>query len=120
MPTVHDGSPWYPSAVAGRPQDSYDMLRSDSVFLSPESRCPTWNEALRRYVDVKRCLSSWKDLVIPGHTEPRSKAPPKMPTVFQGSGVHGFGYFGPFGDLAMFVYPLGDTNRMNQSDDGLN
>ena len=40
------------------------------MVLSPESRCPTWNEALRRYVDVKRCLSSWKDMVIPGHTEP--------------------------------------------------
>ena len=50
----------------------YDLLRSESVFLSPESRCPTWNEALRRYVDVKRCLSSWKDAVIPGHTEPSS------------------------------------------------
>ncbi|CAK9058017.1 unnamed protein product [Durusdinium trenchii] len=49
--------------------DSYDLLRSESVFLSPESRCPTWNEPLRRYVDVKRCLSSWKDLVIPGHTD---------------------------------------------------
>eukprot|EP00435_Cladocopium_sp_Y103_P051299 s1495_g15.t2 len=49
--------------------DSYDLLRSDAVFLSPESRCPTWQEPLRRYVDVKRCLSSWKDLVIPGHTD---------------------------------------------------
>ncbi|CAJ1392536.1 unnamed protein product [Effrenium voratum] len=48
--------------------DSYDLLR-ESVFLSPESRCPTWNEPLRRYVDVKRCLSSWKDIVIPGHTD---------------------------------------------------
>ena len=41
-------------------KDSYDLLRSEAVFLSPESRCPTWNEAVRRYVDVKRCLSSWK------------------------------------------------------------
>ena len=42
------------------PKDSYDLLRSEAVFLSPESRCPTWNEAVRRYVDVKRCLSSWR------------------------------------------------------------
>lgn len=41
-------------------KDSYDLLRSEAVFLSPESRCPTWNEAVRRYVDVKRCLSSWR------------------------------------------------------------
>eukprot|EP00439_Symbiodinium_sp_Y106_P051228 s765_g6.t2 len=49
--------------------DSYDMLRSESVFISPESRCPTWSEPLRRYTDVKRCLSGWKDIVIPGHTD---------------------------------------------------
>lgn len=49
--------------------DSYDLLRSESVFLSPESMCPTWGEPVRRYVDVKPCLSSWKDVVIPGHTD---------------------------------------------------
>lgn len=49
--------------------DSYDMLRTESVFLSPESKCPTWGEPMRRYVDIKPCLSSWKDIVIPGHTD---------------------------------------------------
>merc|ERR1719215_1394888 len=49
--------------------DSYDMLRSESIFLSPESKCPTWQEPLRRYLDVKPCLSSWKDIIIPGHTD---------------------------------------------------
>lgn len=49
--------------------DSYDLIRSESIFLSPESKCPTWGEPIRRYVDVKPCLSTWKDLVIPGHTD---------------------------------------------------
>ena len=38
--------------------------------LTQESRCPTWSEPLRRYTDVKRCLSGWKELVrfrdVPG------------------------------------------------------
>jgi len=49
--------------------DSYDALRVESVFLSPESKCPTWGEPIRRHLDVKPCLSSWKDIVIPGHTD---------------------------------------------------
>lgn len=49
--------------------DSYDVFRSESVFMSPESKCPTWGEPVRRYLDVKPCLSSWKDIVIPGHTD---------------------------------------------------
>ncbi|CAE8585336.1 unnamed protein product, partial [Polarella glacialis] len=46
-----------------------DAIARESVFLSPESRCPTWGEPMRRYLDVKQCLSSWKDIVIPGHTD---------------------------------------------------
>eukprot|EP00929_Paragymnodinium_shiwhaense_P032577 TRINITY_DN18029_c1_g2_i3.p1 TRINITY_DN18029_c1_g2~~TRINITY_DN18029_c1_g2_i3.p1 ORF type:complete len:639 (-),score=90.92 TRINITY_DN18029_c1_g2_i3:704-2500(-) len=49
--------------------DSYDMFRAESIFLSPESKCPTWGESIRKYVDVKPCLSSWKDIIIPGHTD---------------------------------------------------
>ena len=49
--------------------DSYDIWRGESIFLSPESKCPTWGERVRRYVDVKPCLTSWKDLIIPGHTD---------------------------------------------------
>merc|ERR1711963_782030 len=49
--------------------DSYDLLRSESIFLSPESMCPTWGESVRRYLDIKPCLSHWKDVVIPGHTD---------------------------------------------------
>ncbi|CAD7968317.1 unnamed protein product, partial [Amoebophrya sp. A25] len=50
--------------------DSYEIWRSDSVFLSPEVTCPTWSEKVRKYVDVKKCLSvPWKDVVIPGHTD---------------------------------------------------
>jgi len=48
---------------------SYDIFRSESIFLSPESKCPTWGEPVRRYLDVKPCLSSWKDIIIPGHTD---------------------------------------------------
>lgn len=49
--------------------DSYDIVRSESVFMSPESKCPTWGEPVRRYVDLKPCLTSWKDIIIPGHTD---------------------------------------------------
>eukprot|EP00927_Polykrikos_kofoidii_P011304 TRINITY_DN14786_c0_g2_i1.p1 TRINITY_DN14786_c0_g2~~TRINITY_DN14786_c0_g2_i1.p1 ORF type:complete len:651 (+),score=70.86 TRINITY_DN14786_c0_g2_i1:488-2440(+) len=49
--------------------DSYDVLRSESVFLSPESKCPTWGEPVRRYLDIKPCLTTWKDIIIPGHTD---------------------------------------------------
>ena len=49
--------------------DAHELLR-ESVLLSPESKCPTWGEPSRRYVDVRPCLSTtWKDVVIPGHTD---------------------------------------------------
>jgi hypothetical protein len=49
----------------------YDLVRSSSIFLQVEAKCPTWNdEELReRQVDVKSCFSRWKDIVIPGHTD---------------------------------------------------
>ncbi|CAD7946205.1 unnamed protein product [Amoebophrya sp. A120] len=49
--------------------DSYDVWRAEAVFLSPEATCPTWGENMRKYVDVKRCLGPWKDVIIPGHTD---------------------------------------------------
>ena len=49
--------------------DSYDIWRGESVFFSPESKCPTWGESVRRYTDIKPCLTSWKDVIIPGHTD---------------------------------------------------
>lgn len=49
--------------------DSYDFFRSTAVFLSPEATCPTWGESVRSLLDVKLCLSPWKDIVIPGHTD---------------------------------------------------
>ena len=33
------------------------------------SKCPTWDEPVRRYSDIKPCMSSWKDILIPGHTD---------------------------------------------------
>lgn len=49
--------------------DSYDFFRSSAVFMSPEATCPTWGEAVRSLLDVKLCLSPWKDIIIPGHTD---------------------------------------------------
>eukprot|EP00928_Gymnodinium_smaydae_P096247 TRINITY_DN8458_c0_g1_i2.p1 TRINITY_DN8458_c0_g1~~TRINITY_DN8458_c0_g1_i2.p1 ORF type:complete len:552 (-),score=116.42 TRINITY_DN8458_c0_g1_i2:27-1682(-) len=49
--------------------DSYDLVRSESIFLMTESKCPTWDEPMRRYADVKACSSGWKDVIIPGHTD---------------------------------------------------
>eukprot|EP00392_Amoebophrya_sp_AT5.2_P007891 g7910.t1 len=49
--------------------DSYEIWSAHSVFLSPESTCPTWGEKTRKYLDVRKCLSPWKDIVIPGHTD---------------------------------------------------
>lgn len=49
--------------------DSYDLVRSEAVFLMVESKCPTWDEPMRRYSDIKPCSSGWKDIIIPGHTD---------------------------------------------------
>lgn len=49
--------------------DAYDLIQSDSIFLAVESKCPTWDEPTRRYTDVKPCVSAWKDVLIPGHTD---------------------------------------------------
>ena len=34
-----------------------------------ESKCPTWDEPMRRYSDIKPCSSGWKDIIIPGYTD---------------------------------------------------
>eukprot|EP00439_Symbiodinium_sp_Y106_P013833 s6928_g1.t6 len=49
--------------------DSYDLVRSEAVFLMVESKCPTWDEPMRRYSDIKPCSSGWKDVIIPGHID---------------------------------------------------
>ncbi|CAE7212047.1 RPS3A [Symbiodinium sp. CCMP2456] len=49
--------------------DSYDLVRSEAVFLMVESKCPTWDEPMRRYSDIKACSSGWKDIIIPGHID---------------------------------------------------
>lgn len=52
-----------------RAWDSHDLVRSEAVFMMVESKCPTWDEPMRRYTDLKSCSSSWKDIIIPGHTD---------------------------------------------------
>eukprot|EP00927_Polykrikos_kofoidii_P011303 TRINITY_DN14786_c0_g1_i1.p1 TRINITY_DN14786_c0_g1~~TRINITY_DN14786_c0_g1_i1.p1 ORF type:complete len:525 (+),score=78.07 TRINITY_DN14786_c0_g1_i1:124-1698(+) len=54
---------------SARVWDSYDLVRSESIFMMSESKCPTWDEPMRRYTDVKSCSSGWKDIIIPGHTD---------------------------------------------------
>ena len=49
--------------------DAYDLVRSEAIFLMVESKCPTWDEPVRRYSDIKSCSSSWKDIIIPGHID---------------------------------------------------
>ncbi|KAF4677070.1 hypothetical protein FOL47_003521 [Perkinsus chesapeaki] len=47
----------------------YDIIRSTSILLLVEGRCPTWNEPVAEYLDVKQCYNPWKDIIIPGHTD---------------------------------------------------
>ncbi|CAK9106771.1 unnamed protein product [Durusdinium trenchii] len=54
---------------SARVWDSYDLVQSNAIFMMVESKCPTWDEPARRYSDIKPCMSSWKDIVIPGHTD---------------------------------------------------
>ncbi|CAE8588209.1 unnamed protein product [Polarella glacialis] len=54
---------------SARVWDSYDLVRSEAIFMMVESKCPTWGEAMRRYTDVKSCSSSWKDILISGHID---------------------------------------------------
>eukprot|EP00434_Breviolum_minutum_P006341 symbB.v1.2.005594.t1/scaffold326.1/size228935/16 len=54
---------------SARVWDSYDLVRSEAIFMMVESKCPTWDEPMRRYSDIKSCSSSWKDILIPGHTD---------------------------------------------------
>ena len=54
---------------SARVWDAYDLVRSEAVFLMVESKCPTWDEPMRRYSDIKSCSSSWKDIIIPGHID---------------------------------------------------
>lgn len=49
--------------------DSYDLVRGNSILLMVEAKCPTWDEPMRSYTDVKSCHSPWKDIIIPGHTD---------------------------------------------------
>jgi len=49
--------------------DSYDLVRSSAIFMMVESKCPTWDEPVRDYTDVKSCSSAWKDIIIPGYTD---------------------------------------------------
>lgn len=49
--------------------DASDWVRSEAILMFTESKCPTWDEPLRRYVDIKACSSGWKDIIIPGHTD---------------------------------------------------
>merc|ERR1712046_367799 len=49
--------------------DSHDLFSRESIFMMVESKCPSWDEPLRRYSDIKPCSSSWKDIIIPGHTD---------------------------------------------------
>lgn len=49
--------------------DSYDLVRGEAILLMTESKCPTWNDPVRRYTDVIGCSSGWKDVIIPGHTD---------------------------------------------------
>lgn len=49
--------------------DSYDLVRSDAIFMMVESKCPSWDEPMRSYTDLKSCASMWKDIIIPGHTD---------------------------------------------------
>merc|ERR550534_715596 len=50
---------------------SYSLFRADSIFLSVETKCPTWGSTLREWIDLVPCMSKWKDFVIPGHTDYR-------------------------------------------------
>ncbi|CAJ1348032.1 unnamed protein product [Effrenium voratum] len=60
----------FPDGQSARAWDSYDLVRSDAIFLMVEmSKCPTWDEPVRRYSDIKPCASTWKDILIPGHTD---------------------------------------------------
>ncbi|CAL1148718.1 unnamed protein product, partial [Cladocopium goreaui] len=54
---------------SARVWDSYDLVRSEAIFMMVESKCPTWDEPMRKYSDIKSCSSSWKDILIPGHTD---------------------------------------------------
>ncbi|CAJ1399231.1 unnamed protein product [Effrenium voratum] len=59
----------FPDGQSARAWDSYDLVRSEAIFLMVESKCPTWDEPVRRYSDIKPCASTWKDILIPGHTD---------------------------------------------------
>eukprot|EP00929_Paragymnodinium_shiwhaense_P038453 TRINITY_DN20310_c0_g1_i1.p1 TRINITY_DN20310_c0_g1~~TRINITY_DN20310_c0_g1_i1.p1 ORF type:complete len:563 (-),score=62.91 TRINITY_DN20310_c0_g1_i1:404-2092(-) len=52
-----------------RAWDSVDLFSREAIFMLVESKCPTWDEPMRRYTDIKPCSSSWKDIIIPGHTD---------------------------------------------------
>jgi len=49
--------------------DSIDLVRSDALFFSVESKCPTWGMPVRNFTDLYPCMSRWKDFIIPGHTD---------------------------------------------------
>jgi len=76
-----DRSPWFrrrnqrdhiflfADGQSARIWDSYDLIRGEAILLMTESKCPTWDEPIRRYTDVKPCSSGWKDVIVPGHTD---------------------------------------------------
>lgn len=52
-----------------RAWDSIDLVRSDALFFSVESKCPTKGMPVRNFTDLYPCTSRWKDFIIPGHTD---------------------------------------------------
>merc|ERR1712194_75217 len=76
-----DSSPWFRRRSArdhiflfadgqsARIWDSYNLVRGEAIFLMVEAKCPTWDEPARKYTDVTSCSSSWKDVIISGHTD---------------------------------------------------
>lgn len=76
-----DASPWFrrhggrdhiflfADGQSARIWDSYNLVRGESIFFMVEAKCPTWDEPARRYTDVTSCSSSWKDVIISGHTD---------------------------------------------------
>jgi len=59
----------FPDGQSARVWDSYDLVRGEAILMMTESKCPTWDEPVRRYTDVKACSSGWKDVIISGHTD---------------------------------------------------
>lgn len=46
-----------------------DLIRSDALLFTVESKCPTWDMLINQWVDIHTCTSRWKDFVHPGHTD---------------------------------------------------